>query len=74
MTRIGLLSDTHGYLDEAVLKHFENCNEIWHAGDFGTIEIAERLNRCQATQSGQTPVRGVYGYKNCLPRTINFHV
>jgi putative phosphoesterase len=37
-----------------VFKYFENCNEIWHAGDFGNIEIAERLNR-------GTVLRGVYG-------------
>jgi uncharacterized protein len=35
LTRIGLISDTHGFLDEAVFEHFKNCNEIWHAGDFG---------------------------------------
>lgn len=54
MTRIGLISDTHGYLDEAVFKHFEQCDEIWHAGDFGSVEIAERL-------SGVKPLRGVSG-------------
>jgi uncharacterized protein len=56
MTRIGLISDTHGWLDESVFKHFEKCNEIWHAGDFGTIAIADRL----AEKSG-LPVKGVYG-------------
>jgi putative phosphoesterase len=56
MTRIGLISDTHNFLDETVFTHFENCDEIWHAGDFGTIEIANRL----ATQSGKT-IKGVYG-------------
>lgn len=56
MVRIGLISDTHGYLDEAVFKHFEHCDEIWHAGDFGSIAIAERL----AAGSG-LQVRGVYG-------------
>jgi uncharacterized protein len=56
LTRIGLISDTHGYLDEAVFEHFKQCHEIWHAGDFGTIEIASRL----AAQSG-LPVKGVYG-------------
>jgi uncharacterized protein len=56
VTRIGLISDTHGYLDEAVFKHFEQCHEIWHAGDFGTIEIAQRLSQ----HSGQ-PLKGVYG-------------
>jgi len=43
MTRIGLLSDTHSYLDDAVFKHFENCDEIWHAGDIGHIELADKL-------------------------------
>lgn len=51
-----MISDTHGYLDEAVFRHFEPCDEIWHAGDFGTIEIAERLSR----HTGLA-VKGVYG-------------
>lgn len=55
MTRIGLISDTHGFLDEAVFKHFENCDEIWHAGDFGE-GVANRLN----TESG-LKIKGVYG-------------
>ncbi|MET3500689.1 putative phosphoesterase [Mucilaginibacter rubeus] len=54
MTRIGLISDTHSYLDDAVFKHFENCDEIWHAGDFGTIELADRL-------AAFKPLKGVYG-------------
>ena len=56
MTRIGLISDTHGFLDETVFEHFKDCHEIWHGGDFGNIEIANGL----ATQSGLT-IRGVYG-------------
>jgi hypothetical protein len=43
LTRIGLLSDTHSYLDPSVFEHFKNCDEIWHGGDFGTIEIANKL-------------------------------
>ena len=54
MKRIGLLSDTHNYLDEAVFHHFKNCDEIWHAGDFGSAELAEKLSRFK-------PLRGVYG-------------
>ena len=54
LKQIGLISDTHGYLDENVFKHFENCDEIWHAGDFGPIEIASRL-------SSFKPLRGVFG-------------
>jgi uncharacterized protein len=40
MTKIGLISDTHGYLDESIFEHFKNCDEIWHGGDFGeeTVE------------------------------------
>ena len=53
MKRIGLLSDTHGYLDDAVFKYFEECDEIWHAGDFGA-NVAAQLAQFK-------PLRGVYG-------------
>ncbi len=53
MTRIGLISDTHGYLDESVFKHFADCDEIWHAGDFGP-DVADRL-------AAFKPLKGVYG-------------
>jgi putative phosphoesterase len=43
MKRIGLISDTHGHLDEAVFQHFAACDEIWHAGDVGNVEILDRL-------------------------------
>jgi len=56
MTRIGLISDTHGFLDEKVFDYFKDCNEIWHAGDFGSIGIATTL----AASSGLT-VKAVYG-------------
>ncbi|MCO5948168.1 metallophosphoesterase family protein [Mucilaginibacter flavidus] len=54
MTKIGLISDTHSYLDDAVFKHFEKCDEIWHAGDFGSIEVADKL-------AAFKPFKGVYG-------------
>ena len=53
-TRIGLISDTHHYLDPAVFRNFESCDEIWHAGDFGNAEIARQL-------ADVKPLRGVYG-------------
>jgi len=56
MARIGLLSDTHGYLDLSILKYFENCDEIWHAGDFGNIKLATYL-----VAQSRRPLRGVYG-------------
>lgn len=45
MTRIGLLSDTHAYLDPSIIDAFASCDEIWHAGDFGSIEVFESLRR-----------------------------
>lgn len=54
MKLIGIISDTHGYLDEAVIKHFKNCDEIWHAGDIGDITVLEVLEKI-------APVVAVYG-------------
>lgn len=53
MTRIGLISDTHGFLDESVFTHFSTCDEVWHAGDFGPDVVA-------ALQAFK-PLKGVYG-------------
>lgn len=61
MTRIGLISDTHGFLDEAVFKHFETCHEVWHAGDFGSIELANQLSSYWSDGGRQTRFKGVYG-------------
>ena len=55
MTRIGLLSDTHGYLDESLKLMLENCDEIWHAGDFGTMDVYQQLLQMNK------PFKGVYG-------------
>ena len=52
--KIGLLSDTHSIIDKRILKFFENCNEIWHAGDIGTIETLESLEKFKK-------IRAVYG-------------
>jgi len=54
MKKIGLISDTHNYLDPQIDEFFAERDEIWHAGDFGTISIAERLEKI-------APVVGVYG-------------
>lgn len=54
MTKIGLLSDTHSFLDDAVFEHFKDRDEIWHAGDFGSVEVADRL-------AAFKPFKGVYG-------------
>jgi len=54
MKRIGILSDTHGHWDDRYEHYFEPCDEIWHAGDIGTLEVAERL-------AAFRPLRAVYG-------------
>jgi putative phosphoesterase len=61
VTRIGLISDTHGWLDENILKHFASCDEIWHAGDFGNIEIADKLSGLLKADGDKIILRGVYG-------------
>ncbi len=54
MTRIGVLSDTHGLLDPRVLVHFKDVDEIWHAGDIGSEEVLQKLREFK-------PTRAVYG-------------
>ena len=52
--KIGLISDTHSYLDPKVFDHFKNCDEIWHAGDIGTMDLADELAKFR-------PLKAVYG-------------
>lgn len=51
---IGLMSDTHSFLDERVFEHFAECDEIWHGGDFGSMDLIDKLRAFK-------PVRGVFG-------------
>jgi len=51
---IGILSDTHGYLNPKILDHFKACDQIWHAGDIGDYSIIESLEEI-------CPVKAVYG-------------
>jgi len=54
MIKIGLLSDTHSYLDKRVFEYFKDCDEIWHAGDIGDPEVLHQLEKFK-------PVKAVYG-------------
>lgn len=54
MKRIGLLSDTHGWLDLRLQEHFKECDEIWHAGDIGGKAVTDELQRWK-------PLRAIYG-------------
>jgi len=71
MKSIGLISDTHGYLDDNVFDHFKDCDEIWHGGDFGTLAVVKELRQFK-------PLKGVYGnidgpeIRRIFPETIRF--
>lgn len=54
MTRIGVLSDTHGLLDKRIFEHFKDVDEIWHAGDIGSEDVLRRLREFK-------PTRAVFG-------------
>jgi putative phosphoesterase len=57
MKRIGLLSDTHGWLDPRLQEHFAACDEVWHAGDIGDPEVMTGIQRWQPGRV----VRAVHG-------------
>lgn len=54
MRKILLISDTHGHLDEKLFKYVNTVDEIWHAGDIGSVEVCKRLEELK-------PVKAVYG-------------
>ena len=54
MTKILLLSDTHGHMDETILKYAAQADEVWHAGDIGSLGVTDTLKTLK-------PVRGVHG-------------
>ncbi|WP_457617171.1 metallophosphoesterase family protein [Lutibacter sp.] len=54
MTHILLLSDTHGYIDEQILKFVKQADEVWHVGDIGSFEVVEAIKKLK-------PLRAVYG-------------
>ena len=54
MKKILLISDTHGYIDEKIVKYANKVDEIWHAGDIGDISVTDKLKKIK-------PLRGVYG-------------
>lgn len=73
MRRIGLLSDTHGYVDEKIFTYFKDVDEIWHAGDVGDLKVIDALKSFK-------PFRGVYGniddaiIRRELPKYLSFEV
>lgn len=72
MKKIGLLSDTHNWWDDKFQQYFTDCDEIWHAGDIGTIELAHKF------EALGKPFRAVYGniddskVRAAYPETLRF--
>lgn len=54
MKKIGLLSDTHAYWDERYTEYFSSCDEVWHAGDIGSVDLIKKFTEFK-------PFRAVYG-------------
>ena len=54
MKKILLLSDSHGYMGEEILKHIRSCDEVWHAGDIGDPTVTDAIKKLK-------PLRAVYG-------------
>lgn len=54
MTKILLLSDTHSFLDEKILKYAVQADEVWHAGDIGDLKVTDEIKKLK-------PLRAVYG-------------
>ncbi|MFN7691979.1 MAG: metallophosphoesterase family protein [Bacteroidota bacterium] len=73
MTKVGLLSDTHGFVDPAVYKHFKDCDEIWHAGDIVHVQVIDDLSQFKT-------LRAVYGnidghvVRSAVPEDLVFEI
>lgn len=72
MTRIALLSDTHGHIDDQLLSYVSEADEIWHAGDIGNYEVVKALRT-------KAPVKAVYGnidgadLRKAFPEHLRFY-
>lgn len=73
MKKIGLLSDTHGYWDEKYKIHFADCDEVWHAGDIGSLALTAKFEAFK-------PFRAVYGnidgtdVRSAFPEFLRFEI
>lgn len=73
MVRIGLISDTHGFIDDRILDHLDGCDEIWHAGDIGSQHVSDTLAKHKS-------FKAVYGniddhiIQNLYPENLVFQV
>lgn len=58
MRKILLISDTHGYLDEGLLKYIQAADEVWHAGDIGTLDVCDKITACNPLRAVQGNIDG----------------
>jgi putative phosphoesterase len=71
--QIGILSDTHGYIPKSLFDFFSNCDEVWHAGDWGGLELVKELSNFK-------PLKTVYGnidgpeIRQQMPEVLTFTV
>ncbi len=70
--KVGIISDTHGFLDQSVKKHFEMCDEIWHAGDIGTLALYDELNEFKPTKAVYGNIDG-HDIRKCVPENQILH-
>ena len=73
MQRNGLLSDTHGWWDEKYATYFASCDEIWHAGDIGSADVALRLSAIRPLRAVCGNIDG-YPVRQMYPKTLHFTV
>lgn len=73
MTKVGLLSDTHGHVDDAIFRFFSTCDEIWHAGDIGSIQVLEKLAAFKPTKAVYGNIDGIE-LRKMVPEHLIFNV
>jgi len=70
--KIGLISDTHGWLDDAVFRYFEQCDEVWHAGDIGTMDVLQKLESFKTTRAVFGNIDGTE-IRKCTVENLRWH-
>jgi putative phosphoesterase len=71
MTKIGLLSDTHGFIHPYIFEFFKDCHEVWHAGDIGDLTIIDKFESFLPTKAVYGNIDG-HEIRNKYPKTEIF--
>lgn len=73
MVKVGLLSDTHAYWDDRYLDYFQDCDEIWHAGDIGSDALASRLASFKTFRAVYGNIDG-HSLRSDYPKIARFRI